>query len=156
VSQYNPSVYGDLVVWQDRRNGNDDIFLANVVTNETLQVTTDPKDQRNPWIWGDRIVWEDWRNGDTDVYLYTISTGKEERLTTDAASPKGPRIWGDRVVWEDSRNGNADVYLYPLEASSTPGTTATGTGGASIPLEPALLLPALAGACALAFRRRGR
>ena len=79
-SQFNPWIYEDLVVWQDTRNGNDDIYLYNITSGEERRITTDPSNQRNPRIWGDRIVWEDYRNGNPEIYMYTISTGEEEAL----------------------------------------------------------------------------
>lgn len=34
-SQSNPDIYGDKIVWQDKRNGNWDIYLYDLSTNTT-------------------------------------------------------------------------------------------------------------------------
>jgi beta propeller repeat protein len=107
-----PSIAGDLVVWQDMRNGNADIYLYDLSTGEQRPLCTDPAAQEFPRIDGTSVVWTDTRNGNEDVYLYDLTTGEEIRITDDPASQRNPSVSGDLVVWEDYRNGNGDIYLY--------------------------------------------
>lgn len=104
----------DYVVWQDNRNGNWDIYVQYLDTNETINITADPYDQKNPRVWGDRVVWEDYRNGNWDIYLYYVSTEVLRQVTDNLYNQINPDIFEDRIVWEDERNGNADIYLYSI------------------------------------------
>ena len=55
----NPSTSSRYVVWQDRRNGNWDIYAYDLVDGVEFQVTRDPHDQIFPSISGTVVVWED-------------------------------------------------------------------------------------------------
>lgn len=120
-----PAISGDRIVWTDRRNGNDDIYMFDLSTGEETQMTNLPSVQDRPAISGDRIVWADSRNGDFDIYLRDLSdpTRAETRITTDPAHQYAPAISGDRIVWTDSRHRtgegvlgptDVDIYLYDL------------------------------------------
>ncbi|MBU7027927.1 MAG: hypothetical protein HXS48_13410 [Theionarchaea archaeon] len=66
-SQDDPAIYGDIVVWSDKRNGNWDIYGHNLVTREEFPVTTNPYSQGCPAIYGDIVVWQDKRHGNWDI-----------------------------------------------------------------------------------------
>ncbi|MGD2250398.1 MAG: hypothetical protein PVF58_18535, partial [Candidatus Methanofastidiosia archaeon] len=57
-----------IVVWQDDRNGNTDIYGYNLKTQEEFQITTDESEQSSPAIYGNFVVWQDKRNGNSDIY----------------------------------------------------------------------------------------
>ena len=63
ASQVYPQIYVDVIVWQDDRNGNWDIYMYDVSTGVEQQITSDPTDQISPAIYGDTVVWQDARNG---------------------------------------------------------------------------------------------
>ena len=72
ANQLNPAIYGDLIVWEDYRNGNWDIYMYDLSTGTETQITTDPSYQGVPAIYGDLIVWYDYRNLNLDIYLGEI------------------------------------------------------------------------------------
>ena len=109
-----PAIYGDIVVWVDKRNGNYDIYGYNLSTQQEFQITSDESDQFGPAIYGDIVVWVDKRNGNYDIYGYDLSTQQEFQITSDKYDQVIPAIYGDIVVWEDDRNGNYDIYGYNL------------------------------------------
>jgi len=66
--QGNVKIFGDIVAWQDDRNGNWDIFVHDLRYGQTFQVTSDPSDQ----VLGDLddgvLIFEDDRLGDHNVW----------------------------------------------------------------------------------------
>ena len=63
-----PVIYGDIVVWEDYRNGNGDIYGYNLKTGEEFAICTDPSYQQNPAIYGNIVVWEDDRDEVANTY----------------------------------------------------------------------------------------
>jgi len=128
----NPAIYGDRIVWQDNRNGNNDIYMYNITAGTETRITTNTASQQYPDIYGDRIVWQDNRNGNNDLYMYNITAGTETRITTNSLAQLNPAIYGDRIVWRDNRNGNWDIYMYDLAAGTETRIT-TNTAGQYYP-----------------------
>jgi beta propeller repeat protein len=112
-----PSIYGDRIVWQDWRNGNQNdgpfnIYMYNISTHKETQITTSGS-AGGPSIYGDRIIWLDGRNGNSqndtegghDVYMYDLSTHKETRITNSTIPDDGfgyelgIAISGNRILW---------------------------------------------------------
>ena len=58
----NPVIYGNIVVWEDYRNGNGDIYGYNLKTGEEFAICTAAGYQYNPAIYGNIVVWEDDRD----------------------------------------------------------------------------------------------
>ena len=139
--QLNPSIYRDLIVWEDYRNdpyggytgtgtGNPDIYLYNISSDKKIPVCTQKSGdgtrnsaQQNPDIWKNLVVWEDWRNGNADIYIYDLKDPDQPengtQLTFNAENQQKPRIWGHYVVWIDYRNGlDGDIYAYNLSSDS--------------------------------------
>jgi hypothetical protein len=62
-----------VLVWEDSRNGNWDIYLKDLFTHQEVPVCVEAGDQTNPDITLDSeglpfIVWQDQRNGNWDIY----------------------------------------------------------------------------------------
>ncbi len=116
-----PAISGDYIVWQDNRNGNDDIYLYNIITGEESRITTDLENQWNPKIYRDIIVWQDFRSGfgTPSIYAYNITTGGPELQVSDGSSSQTvPIIFGNRIVWSDDRSGISQIFLN----GTTPGS----------------------------------
>ena len=125
ANQRNAEIYGDVVVWQDDRSGNWDIFMFDLSTGRETRITTDKRDQVDPRIFGDIIVWKDTRNHrgsvdnyplgyNSDIYYYDLNSGKEQQLTTNVYCQSNPDIYQDNIVWIDYRNQKAEVFMYDL------------------------------------------
>ncbi|MCT8337481.1 PGF-pre-PGF domain-containing protein [Methanoculleus sp. Afa-1] len=117
-SQENPDVDGDMVVWEDGRNGNKEIYFSNSPGTSGTRITNDPASQEKPSISGDYIAWQDYRNGNWDIYLYKRSTGETTQLTNDTGKQWLPIVRGNYVAWYDSSSGDTNVVLYDIAAGS--------------------------------------
>ena len=112
------SIYDNKIVWTDNRNGNDDIYMKNLQTNQETRITTDPNNQQYPAIYENKVVWMDGRDRmGQQIYMKDLSTGVESPVTDSSirgSSPSRPVIYGNKVVWVDFRNGNFDLYMKDL------------------------------------------
>ncbi|MBI5663868.1 MAG: thrombospondin type 3 repeat-containing protein [Nitrospirae bacterium] len=133
TTQYSPAISGNRMVWQDNRNGNDDIYMYDISTGLETRITSDTNAQFSPAISGNRIVWQDNRNGNSDIYMYDISTGLQTRITSDTASPYSPAISGNRIVWQDHRDSHYDIYLYDISTRVETRITSNTTNYPSYP-----------------------
>ena len=70
----NPSIYNDLIVWEDWRNGNGDIYAYNLSTGEEKQVTRESSDQGNPVIYENYVAYLDDREGSPQVWMINLDT----------------------------------------------------------------------------------
>jgi beta propeller repeat protein len=132
--QYDPAIYGNIVVWYDSRNGNEDIYGYNLSTSTEFPICTQGNDQYDPAIYGNIVVWYDSRNGNYDIYGYNLSTSTEFPICTQGNNQGYPAIYGNTVMWRDSRNGNGDIYGYNLSTSTEFPicTQGSGQGGPAI------------------------
>lgn len=112
--QSRPAIYINKVVWEDGRNGNLDIYMCNLDTNEVTAVYVGLGDQSRPSIFGNKIVWQDKRSGNWDIYMYDLDTGTATPICTAPGDQVKPHVYGNTIVWEDQRNGNWDIYSYNL------------------------------------------
>jgi beta propeller repeat protein len=115
-----PSIYGDKIVWSDNINGNYkfNVWMYDLSTHTSKQITTDNFNQLDTEIYGDKIVWIDNRNSNWDIYMYDLSTDTERQITTDLNNQNDPHIYEDKIVWQDYRNSNWDIYMYDLSTDT--------------------------------------
>jgi hypothetical protein len=135
------SMDGAIIVWTDRRNGNDDIYAQHVNgsgvptwTANGVAICTNSYDQLNidvisDGIGGAVIAWMDRRNGDRDVFAQRIDmSGNVQwaadglRLCAVAGDQDHPRLvrsgaGGTIAAWADQRSGDYDIYAQCLDSS---------------------------------------
>lgn len=136
-AQRHPAGDGYLVVYEDDRAGNWDIFAYDTFPGDAFtpppavperQLSTGVADQLDPDIWNLTVVYEDRSRGNWDIAVYDLATGTGRLLTSHAADQVDPAIDGDRVVFADRRNGNWDVCCYDLARKTVKRlTTSTAT-----------------------------
>jgi hypothetical protein len=130
------------VAWQDDRNGNRDIYLAdsaNAFASSTLtQVTAEAGDQMQPALAVDAqntvcVVWTDKRNGQADLYGAASNNGPWANvpIVTGAGDQTDPAVVAEpggsvlHLVWMDNVSGDRDIYYALL--NGLPGSPVTGT-----------------------------
>jgi len=125
ASQDFPAVSGNIVVWRDKRNDNNDIYgvdITGLPGSSDFPICTHTTNQTTPSISGNIVVWIDNRNGENDIYGYNMATQTEFPICTDAGGQYNARIDGNIVVWMDDRNGNPDIY--GIDITTLPGGSA--------------------------------
>ncbi|KDE54575.1 PKD domain-containing protein, partial [Methanoculleus sp. MH98A] len=116
-SQEHPDIDGNMVVWEDGRNGKS-IYYSSGPGSAGRKVAGEGTGQRYPSVSGDYIVWEENRNMSPDIYFFEISGGVTTALTDDPADQRMPVVHGEHVVWYDARGGSTDICLYEIGTGS--------------------------------------
>lgn len=116
TAQYEPAISGDIVVYTDRRLGNDDIVYWDLNTGIETRLTGSSADERFPDISGDTIVYVELGQGTGggDVKGYLIGGGSFVVAALPGSAQTHPAIHGSLVVWEDTRDGNLEIYARDL------------------------------------------
>jgi hypothetical protein len=144
TDQFYPSIDMDgsdnfVMVWEDRRNGDGDIYFQRYDSSGSKQginqkVTDDAENEQQvaPSIAMHRsgsfvIVWNDYRNGSSDIYfqrydLSGVKLGTNQRVTDGTGSESGtPSIAMDSsgnfvIAWENDHDGNLDIYFQRFDS----------------------------------------
>jgi TolB protein len=119
-TQLYPKIYGDIVVWEDDRHGDLDIYGYNIEEGKEFLISRDEEDQRlpakgdqfNPAIGENYVVWQDKRNGNWDIYRYNLETQKEFPIIENREDQIHPAIYQHIIVWEDTRDHRRCIYWY--------------------------------------------
>lgn len=114
-----PAVSGDRIVWEDDRNGNDDIFLFDLSTGSLRALDTDGADQTSPDIHGSLVVWRDERlgRGTPEAFVHDVTTGTGGLITVERETRQviDLRISDRWIVWSDDRDlVDTDIFGYDL------------------------------------------
>jgi beta propeller repeat protein len=103
ADQTAPGVYGNYIVWQDTRNGENDIYLQNLATKVQTRVTFGI-DAFDPAIYGNKIVY---LTGYDQIMLYDISTKKTTAI--GGGSPYSLSIYGNQILYNDMYTGQYTI-----------------------------------------------
>ncbi|MFT3946474.1 MAG: hypothetical protein QM763_05810 [Agriterribacter sp.] len=144
-SQINPQIVsngagGAVIVWQDNRSGNNDIYAQQIDVNGLVQwtsngapVCTATGGQSGPRViqasTGSYIItWMDSRNGNNDIFAQMINASGvlqwagDVAICTSIADQTSPQIISDEnggaiIVWQDARDGATDIYAQRVDAA---------------------------------------
>jgi beta propeller repeat protein len=115
-SQTNPDIDGNIIIWQDNRNNNWDIFGYNLTTRKEFQITDDSHDQTNPAISGSVVVWQDNRNGNSEIYAVVLDGPEVALCTTWMAGDVDDDCKVDFEDFAIMASQWLDCFLQPVEA----------------------------------------
>src|SRR5205814_228830 len=117
-SQEHPAISDSLIVWQDNRSGNWDIYARDLSNGNEIVVEAQSDAQLHPAASGKVVVWEDYRQHGTaaDIYVRDIEGQRTVRLTNDQDAVD-PAIAGHWVVWAGVVH--QAIFAYSLEDGKT-------------------------------------
>lgn len=144
---------GSIVVWQDYRNGNYDVYAQRVNVDGVVQwtvngvaVCTSDSNQLQPRIVSDGsggaiIAWQDFRNDNFDIYAQRVNSSGAVLWTANGVPVStaafdqfnlamiGDGLGGAILTWEDNRSNVVDcpdIYAQRVNASGVALWTAEG------------------------------
>lgn len=109
-------VNGNIVAWAGIENEKFNIYLYQISSGITKQVTSDLVDYYILYLWidGDYILWDDPKN-DNVSYVYCISTGTVTEIPNlNLNFAQRHPVSGDYVVGTNSIDGDSEIYLYQI------------------------------------------
>ena len=120
-SSKNPDIYENIILWQDDRGGDWEIYIYDINNPVTggEPLFTWEGDQIEPAIYGDIMVFSDEKPGVTsyNIYMYDFDSQVLTPLTDDTdGDQRNPDVYEDKIVWQDQRMGNWDIYMYDIDA----------------------------------------
>lgn len=112
---------GQQIVYMSERDGNRDLFIANLDGVDQLRLTYEEAYDYEPnWSpQGDKITFVSRRDGNSEIYVMDIDGENVVRLTEDPKLDWRPVFSpdGEWIVFESWRTGNGDIYLMRADGS---------------------------------------
>lgn len=118
-----PTPAAPLVAFESDRDGNSEIYMLDVSTGETLNLTRHPAEDRAP-AWrpdGQALAFESRRDGNWEIYVLNLLDGSITRLTHNLACDGAPS-WspdGAEIAFESYRDGQFEIYALALTGEGT-------------------------------------
>ena len=113
----NPRISYPYVVWQSLVSDVWQIYVYDISTGTTTEVTSGNSHKISPDVDSEKIVWSDNVNGDWDIYQYDIASGVQSVLIDGTGNQFSPNVYGSYLVYLDDSSGVNVVYLYDSVAS---------------------------------------
>jgi hypothetical protein len=125
-----PHVAAAHIVFSSERDGNPEIYFADVRVTSTRRLTTDLATDGEPALHptGDRIVFVSMRSGTPRLWTMDTLGGSLQALPTGSATfiPERAPAWspqGDRIVFTSARTGTSQAFI--VDASGGVATQVT-------------------------------
>jgi len=110
--QVDPVIWQDKLVYKSNETGNYEVFMKNLLTGATTQITNSGIDTNAiDYQGGNLIVWE----SNNQIYAYNLTDGKTKQVTNDSMIWfNRPRVSGDNIVFPGMTQDtlDADIYIF--------------------------------------------
>ncbi|MFW0862650.1 MAG: hypothetical protein ACKKL6_03615 [Candidatus Komeilibacteria bacterium] len=115
-SQTNQRHYSNTVVWQDKRNDIDEIFIKQTIDEEEVvsNLSNNGLNHYFPKISDNNVIW-DTKNS---VYVKNLEDQSLQIIGSKSYANFYSSIDGNNVVYQSQRNGSYNIYLYNLKTKS--------------------------------------
>ena len=116
-------ISGQVVVWQDVRNGHDaDIYAYDLGVGKETRLTSTSTDETHPRIDNGLVVWQDAVSPtNSDIYVEDLLTGLVTQITSEESVQRFADVADGRIVWTDEgdRRDSSEIYLYDVASRVT-------------------------------------
>ncbi|MFN7131257.1 MAG: TolB family protein, partial [Myxococcales bacterium] len=110
-----PAIGERLVVWQDNRDGNWEIYARELGSGLERRVTTSGTPDMAPATSGLTVVWEQCPTSTScDIAAWDWDSATVRMITSTPGDERRPDISGRLVTYEAVRDGERDVYVFDL------------------------------------------
>ena len=114
-NQFQPAIYGDIVVWGDMRTGTPSIMGINISSGEMLNFS-DGHPQSHPVIYKDIVAWVE-KDNNTEYIMVSKIGGKPQMLLGKNWTQRTPSISFTgkyvAIAWSDGRDVRENEYGRP-------------------------------------------
>ena len=100
-------IHGDHLAWSEVIDGDKEVFLHQINTGITTQLTDNSVNDLVYQINGEYVLWVQFSDPADEIYLYQIETGKTSQVPKIALKAYDAKVDGEYVVWHDY----SDAYL---------------------------------------------
>ena len=112
---------GTKIAFTSDSSGNLDVWVLDLTSSTSTQLTTDPGADSAP-AWspdGKTIAFQSSRSGNLDIWLMHPDGSSQTRLTTNPANDSQPTWFptGHRIAFQSSRTGGTDIYAVNTDAT---------------------------------------
>lgn len=111
----------DEIVFQSNRDGDFEIYIANLDGSNQRQLTFNNIDDRYPRVSPDgrKITYESMQDGNSEIYIMNRDGSNPQRLTFSAENDLLPTFSpdGQRVIFASERSGFADLYIVNIDGT---------------------------------------
>jgi len=134
--QNNPVIFGDLIAWQDNRNGQVDIYQFDLLKGVEQRVTDTPYNETNPELFGTWLMFQEDSLGTLteNLRLLDTQTGSSVALTRAPKEFSAGSLGNGFAVWTDV----LDASHRQVVASLLPGLQPVSIKANALAVTPAL------------------
>lgn len=137
VAQYDPhrasaKIYGDRVVYLDMPDGNLDVFVYDIATGTTTQVSDSPENELHPSIYGDKVMYTTYESltaetTNTNIIVKRIGSPSATMIAGTATAEEQGVLYGDSYAWMEG-SGWGRVYACNTSLPTTQDGSCSGAG----------------------------
>jgi TolB protein len=122
-----PDISGNLVVYEDGREGDADIRIYDITTGEASWIVRRTgSDQLRPAVDGTIVVWQDSRDGSWRIRGRDLTRNRDFSLARGRGDQINPRVSGGIVVWQEVAGDTSNVFAQSLDHHAAVQITDTG------------------------------
>ncbi|MBZ0279112.1 MAG: hypothetical protein K8L97_00145 [Anaerolineae bacterium] len=112
-----PQISGNAVIWLSGEDLERELFLYEIDTAQTTQLTTNQLYESDPQIHNGQVVWAADETGEGvlytgEIFLYDHAAGTITQITDTNEGNFSPQIYNGRIVWVGTEMGQPYIMLY--------------------------------------------
>lgn len=116
--QYHPAIYGNMVAWQDNRNGQVDIYGYDLLRNTEVRITDTSENEARPYLDGSWLVCEEDSLGPLtgNLRLVHLPSLRAVPLTRSTTAKTRAALASGVAVWQDAEGTSTRLATATLPA----------------------------------------